>query len=173
MLAGPAFLISVLLFFLLAGVSCGGEKEQRHLPPYSIGYIPFSAKLDDPAFELCNEKIILENNYRMASYRGGVKSVLDYFQPVMKKLPLRKGETGYLTVRFVMNCEGEKNRYRILGINERYKPKEFPTEISNTILEAVKQMDGWQVAVYQGTAYDSFNMLTFKMADGQITDIIL
>ena len=95
-----------------------------------------------------------------------------YFQPMANELKYKKGTNGFLTVRFIMNCKGEKDRFRVLAINERYKPKEFPDNISNKILEAVKKMPDWELGEYKGKIYDSYNMVTFKIVDGQIVDIV-
>ena len=59
-----------------------------------------------------------------------------------------------------------------LAINKRYKAKEFPAEISEQILEDVKKMPEWEIGEYKGQLYDSFNMLTFKIENGKIVDII-
>lgn len=166
-------LINYSLIFAIFIIGCKKKEVRLNLPPYPIGYIPYSAKLDDPLFELCNDSVIIENGSRHSSYLGGVKSIFEHFKTLSSQLKYLKGVSGYLTVRFIMNCHGEKDRYRVLGINNRYKAKEFPTDLTNIILEAVKQMSGWQVAVFQDEKCDSYNMLTFKIIDGQINDIIL
>jgi hypothetical protein len=166
-------LAAFVLIFAIFIFACNKKEKQLNLPPYPIGYIPFSAKLDDPHFKLCHDSFIIENGSSNSCYLGGVKSINDYFKPIKKQLKYAKGESGYLTLRFIMNCQGGKDRYRVLGISNKYKAKEFSAELTNTILEAVKQMHGWQVAVFQGYKCDSYNMLTFKIIDGQINDIIL
>ena len=96
----------------------------------------------------------------------------NYFRPTFKKLNYQKGEDGFLTIRFLANCKGEKDRFRALAINTRYKPKEFPEEINKLLLDAVKNAPGWQIATFKGKAYDGYNMVTFKIIDGQVVDII-
>ena len=103
--------ILVVFSFSIVSISCNEEEKPLNLPPYSIGYIPFSQKQDDPNFELCDDTFILENGGSQSSYTGGVKSVVKYFQSIKGQLKYIKGVNGYLTVRFIMNCKGEKNRY--------------------------------------------------------------
>ena len=159
-----------LSFFI---VGCKEKKQPLNLPSYPVGYIPFSEELDDAKFQLCNDSVIVENGGRKSAYKGGVKGILKYFQPIIDSLAYqKKGEDGYLTVRFLMNCKGEKDRFRTLAISRKYKPKEFSEKLSLPVIEAVKKMDGWQVAMFNGQPYDSYNMLTFKIKDGQIVDII-
>lgn len=161
--------ITSFFFFLLA---CKEKKQPLNFPPYSVGYIPYSEKLDNPDFKRCNENTIIENGWRKSAYKGGVKNIWKYFQPIIDVLPYKKGEDGFLTIRFIMNCKGEKDRYRVLAINKRYKAKEFPAEISEQILEAVKKMPEWEIGEYKGELYDSYNMLTFKIENGKIVDIV-
>ena len=165
----------LLLFALLLVsfcMSCKKAKTPLNLPPYSVGHIPFSGELDDPIFKLCNDNFIIENGGRKSAYRGGVKNIKKYFDGIIQNMEYKKGENGYLTIRFLMNCKGDRDRYRILAINERYKPKEFSEHITNPILEAVKKMPDWQLGEHKGKIYDSYNMLTFKINDGLIIDII-
>ena len=141
-----------LSFFI---VGCKEKKQPLNLPSYPV------------------DSVIVENGGRKSAYKGGVKGILKYFQPIIDSLAYqKKGEDGYLTVRFLMNCKGEKDRFRTLAISRKYKPKEFSEKLSLPVIEAVKKMDGWQVAMFNGQPYDSYNMLTFKIKDGQIVDII-
>ena len=63
----PLFLVSMCFLF-----GCEKKVRQPNFPPYSVGHIPFSKKLDNPDFQLCNESYIVENGGRRSAYKGGV-----------------------------------------------------------------------------------------------------
>ncbi|MEO1261226.1 MAG: hypothetical protein AAFZ15_20655 [Bacteroidota bacterium] len=153
--------------------SCQEQKEEPpNLPPYIVGHIPYDESKDNPDFELCNNGYIIENGGRRSPYKGGVKKMWTYFQPTFDQLAYKKGEDGYLTVRFLANCKGEKDRFRVLAINKRYRPKEFSEDITTLLLESVRNAPDWQIASHKGKNYDGYNMVTFKLTDGQVTDLI-
>ena len=153
--------------------SCEEKKmESLNLPPYIVGHIPYDEAKDNPHFKLCSNGYILENGGRRPAYKGGVKEMWTYFQPTFDQLPQKRGENGYLTVRFLANCKGEKDRFRVLAINSRYKAKAFSEDITALLLEVVKDAPGWQIAHHKGKNYDGYNMVTFKLKDGQVVDLI-
>lgn len=165
-------LFLILVVASCVAFSCKNDKNRYLYPPYPVGYIPFSDKTDKAEFKLCDERRILENGGMRTPYKGGTKAILQYFEPLMDSLPVIKHENGYLTVRFLMNCKGEKDRYRVLAINSNYRPRAFPESISTAILNRVKKMPDWTLAYYKEKAYDSYIMLTFKIEEGRIKDII-
>ncbi|MBA3827536.1 MAG: hypothetical protein H0X33_01225 [Taibaiella sp.] len=78
--------------------------------------------------------------------------------------------SGYVTVKFVVNCEGEKNCYHIYETDGRYQPIHFAKEITEPLLQFVKQLGPWPRAT--GKYRDYFAFLAFKIKDGVITNII-
>ena len=164
---------AIIIVLVFSFINCKEEKNNHlNLSPYSVGHIPFSEKTDNPDFKLCKNGYIIENGGRRPSYKGGIKKIWKYFQPTLDELKYKKGENGYLTIRFITNCKGEKDRFRALAINERYKPKEFPEHITQLLLNAVKIAPDWQIPIYKGKKYDGYNMLTFKIKNGLAIDII-
>ncbi|SEL54284.1 hypothetical protein [Parapedobacter koreensis] len=146
--------------------------DLKHKDGMPVGHITFDPALDNPDFTLCGGTI--QENYAVSGgYQGGRKRLLQLLEikPLAKQraIPIK---TGYITVRFVVNCRGEVDRFRVLQIDRIYKPTIFDPAFVAAILTFTKALDDWIPGQYQGSSYDYFQQLTFKINDGQVVDIL-
>jgi len=121
------FLIAV---FLASG--CSSTKEPTPTTyPRQIGDIAYNAKQDKAAFELCAGDDMVNQYFHFGEMPFGDEKieVLRIFQ---KKYDADKAakESGLLRIRFVVNCKGETDRFRLLGMNFDYTEKQFSTSIT-------------------------------------------
>ena len=137
-----------------------------------IGWIKFDSNTDNPDFYLCDENNIMEYYQVNPIYKEGFKSIYDYFDKNLNPFLFVKGLNGYITIKFVINCKGNTDRYRIFSINNEYLTVQFPKEITDTLLNLTSKMDAWTEGQYQGEKYDCYKHLTFKIRDGQLVDIL-
>lgn len=139
--------------------------------PDNVGDIPFDSLRDDPAFVVCNEKQVFQyyntNSYYKDHKNEIVKYLLDHFHPQ----ETFADQNGYLTVKFIINCKGETGRFRLFEIDNNYQPAHFNEALSAHLMDLVKQLRGWQPAVYKGKIYDSYQYITFRIRNGKIISI--
>jgi hypothetical protein len=160
-------------FFILITISLLIGCSQ---PGYNVGDIPFDERNDSPDFKVCNEGNI-EQYYIRAStdiapgYQGEKKGlereILEAYH-----FPVTKNEDGYLTIRFIVNCNGETGRFRIESMDFDYQEKSFKPQITDQLLEIVKSLDGWIPRKRNGQNLDFYQYLTFRMEEGQIVKIL-
>ena len=138
-----------------------------------VGDIPFDAQLDDPAFKVCNENTARQyyNFGKGLMYRGEKVELKRFFQ---KNFRAQKGskESGYVTVRFIVNCEGKTGMFRIMQIGRDFQVKHFSKNLVSQLSGLVAQLDGWIVGEQDGKTFDYYQYLTFKIEDGTITEIL-
>ena len=108
------------------------QKAQQAQAPQAqnVGDIPFDPALDDPGFHLNDSTRIFQyynsNSWWLdhkAAYR---KTFLD----AGRQLPgsqAAQTQTGWLTIRFIVNTSGQCGRFRLLGIDPSYQPFQFDT----------------------------------------------
>jgi len=142
----------------------------------SVGDIPHDNSLDETEFKVCNENRIKQYYVRRSSdtapsykgEKGGMEN------EILSKYtnPENSSESGYLTIRFLVNCKGEAGRFRMEEMDFNYKSKKFDKNISNQLLNIVKDLDGWIPRHRGETTYDYYQYLTFKIEQGQITKIL-
>lgn len=166
-----------LFCFLFCFVSCAQEANsiKNKYPPRHIGDIEFDPKTDNPDFELCNPEYVYQyigiGQGRL--YKGEFIALEKEFREKYNSENVKK-ESGLIRIRFVVNCKGETDRFRVLGSDENYQEKEFDKSITNQLLEITKKLTGW-VGLYNPKTEkgaDYYQYLIFKIKDGKILKIL-
>lgn len=164
------FLIFILVTTLC---SCGQTQEKTASYPLQVGDIYFDSKIDDPDFKLCDETKVLQyyNFGEGLQYKGEKVMINEHFKAGLKTKE-QKNESGFITIRFIVNCEGKTGRYRVQGMDYDYNEKSFNPKLTNRLLDLTKQLDGWIIGEYEGKPYDYYQYLTFKIEDGNLIEIM-
>ena len=137
------------------------------------GDIQFDEQLDKKDFKLYNEKYIFQyfNDSEGLSYEGEKLAIEQVFFERYKAVVLEK-ESGFIRIRFVVNCKGETDRFRILASDESFQERIFDNKITEQILQITKELKGWKPKKYQGMLCDYYQYLIFKIDNGQIKEIL-
>lgn len=173
----PLFIVLGGIAFLSALLGCAHRHAYITDDMYSnhVGDISRNGGLDDDHFQRCfaEDSTVQYFNYSDGfRYKGEKKALNDFFyenyQPVHKK-----NQSGYIRIRFVVNCKGESGQFRVLESDEHFLPKKFHPKIVNQLLRLTKKLDGWFI-VSDGThrALDYYQYLIFKIEAGEIKEIM-
>jgi lysyl-tRNA synthetase class I len=95
-----------------------------------------------------------------------VKQIRDQYEAVKNK------QSGYIRIRFIVNCNGETGRFRVIQANEQYQEQAFDESITNQLLTIVKSLDGWNTQKGKENPEDYYQYLVFKMKNGEIIEIM-
>jgi len=138
-----------------------------------IGNTSFDEKIDRKDFVLCNENQIYQyfNDSKGFQYKGEKLAVEEEFQKIYKSENVKK-ENGWIRIRFVVNCNEESDRFRILTANYDYEPIEFDKNITSQLLNITKSLTGWIPKSVNGKKVDYYQYLIFKIKDGKIDEIL-
>jgi hypothetical protein len=164
----------IVFIFALAIISCNNTPKSDTQKEYlrHVGDIPADSKLDLMSFRPCKEE------YATVYYAFDKPDLYKGEKPAMIKpfldlaFPRIKGETGYITIRFMVNCEGRTGRFRVEQLDIEYKDKKFNPKIVESILSTTMSLDGWIPGKFDERAYDYYKYLTFKIIDNQINEIL-
>ena len=154
--------------------SCGQAQNRNTIYPEHVGDISFDAAHDDRSFKVCTNENNIPQYYNFGKglqYKGEKIAINKYFGENFKGRN-QIGETGFLTIRFIVNCEGKTGRFRTEGMDDNYQTKKFNEGLENRILQLVKQMDGWVIGEISGQKIDYYQYLTFKLENGKIIEIM-
>ncbi len=164
----------ILLFVILFLYSCSGPKIQGPDPIINVvGEIFQDEKLDDPEFQLCGNQELIVQYYAFGekTYEGEKIAIDNYF--IENYIPPENNhENGLIRIRFVVNCNGETGRFRLMAMDESYEEYKFDTSITNQLVELTKSLDRWKVMKAGLLARDYYQYLIFKIRDGQIIEIL-
>ena len=81
-------------------------------------------------------------------------------------------ESGFITIRFIVNCEGQTGWFRMQEMDENYKANKFNKIILDELALLTKQLNGWEIAEDRGKKFDYYQYLTFKFKNGKLIEIM-
>jgi hypothetical protein len=160
---------TILLSALFA---CAQNNSNKDVYPKNVGDIAFDPDVDDPNFKPCDEKQVFQyyNFGKGLQYKGEKPELVAHFKK-FKEIN-SKGATGFITIRFIVNCEGKTGRFRIQEMSNDYVVKSFGKEITDQLLSLTKSLDGWIAATNKERNFDYYQYLTFKIEDGRLIEIM-
>lgn len=163
----------VILFAIvlqIAELACSEKRKDKY--PRQVGDIAFDSNTDDKKFKVCNENNIIQYySLNGIQYAGEKVKIVEHFKEKFQGENF-KSESGYVTIRFIVNCEGKSDRFRVQEFDWDYQAKKFSKDLIKQLLELTKQLDGWMVPEYKNKKRDYYQYLTFKIVDGQINEIL-
>lgn len=157
--------------------------ELRKSVPKRVAYIdPENTIIPTPEFTTCNDTDRIMDYYNRtprAQYIGGRYSLRKNLLPKID-FSLLEGESGYLTIRFVINCKGEVGRFTVDQADLNYNPKSFPEASVKQIATAISQLTSWQPISTEihpenkhGIAKaDAYAYITIKLKDGKFIEFL-
>src|SRR5690606_1053083 len=123
-----------LLFFLVFFAGCNAENSTSSKQEYRqwVGDIEFDSALDDQNFELCHGDSSVNQYFNFGQglqYKGEKKSILEEFR--INYQPVQSDDGGLIRIRFIVNCKGETDRFRVIAMNNQFEEKKFDARITS------------------------------------------
>ena len=164
-----------LSFFAMAllGACTQTNKVNEEKKEYShdVGDILFDSRTDDPTFALCDSTKIITRRKALA-YEGDRSKIGQAFLDKFKFRPEFEPFTGYITVRFIVNCNNESGRFRAQSLDLDFSLKEAPESLKRHLIEMVQSLSGWNHAYEKDAAFDITKFINFKITKGQIENVL-
>ena len=164
-------LFAIFIFKYKNGNFVGGLSPNEPKYQHIVGYIEPETALFGRDFEVCDENRIAQYyNPERASYSEGKNGLRKYILSNYKN----KGyvDSGYLNIRFVINCRGEAGRYVIHENNLDLEPTEFDNDIVDQIFNLTRQLKKWNPVHHRGRKWDSYMYISYRIENGEIVEIL-
>lgn len=162
-------LISVL-FFIPFLICCQTEKTAISKYPAHVGNLEFDDQLDGNFKKCSNSSYQYYNDSKGFQYKGEKLAIIRKLEKENIQSPT--DINGYITIRFVVNCEGKTGIFRIKQVDENYKEKELDKNLSDQLLDFTKNLVGWIPKEINGQKADYYQYLTFKIEHGKVSEIL-
>ena len=163
----------IFLIFVFCNLlyNCQTEKSVSKYP-YQVGDIEYDAKLDDPNFKVCNyPKVYQYYNFGDGfDYEAEKTTIIEELEKLNLYDPTKK--SGYITIRFVVNCEGKTGWFRLTEMDSNYQETKFDSKFSQSLLDFTKNLKGWKTKIAKEKNVDYYQYLTFKIKDGKVSEIL-
>ncbi|MEM1121869.1 MAG: hypothetical protein AAGJ18_15565 [Bacteroidota bacterium] len=151
------------------------EQAKNH-GKHRVAYIDPNNTLDDATnFKVCDDQRIADyynNTKGVQPIRKNGKSALQKI--LAKKLDKSKlqSASGYLTFRFVVNCEGQAGRFTTEQTSLDFEKTTFDPALIDHLYENVRSLDDWRLTIIRDKPRDAYTYLTFKLKDGKIIELL-
>lgn len=168
-------LIHLIIIIIFA--SCESDIEVNHEKEYlrHVGDIEHDSSTDNINFRICNGEDKIKQYFNLAEgpvYVGEKPSLSRAFKTNYKPV-LGQKQNGLIRIRFIVNCKGQADRFRVLQADSNYNETEFDNKVVSQLMEITKGIEEW-VILYNDDKQpvDYYNYLIFRITDGQITEIL-
>lgn len=165
---------SILLLMLMFCVNTFGQNTvPQHLNvKEKIGWIPFDKSIDNSNFKVCDELNIEEYYQVNPAFGEGLLSIRKYIAAHQGELEALCEKDGYVIVRFVINCQGQTDRYRTKFMSLNYTDENtVNAELQKKIIQLLREMGNWTPGKYDGKTYDCYQHLKFLFKNSQLVDV--
>ena len=137
----------------------------------NVGDIPFDAKKDNPKFKVCNPQWVLQGYQLKTKMDETPLLVSREYKTQFQTKDEWKNESGLIRVRFLVNCQGQADRFRLLELDFDLKEKKFSESLSAHVLNIAQSIQWPSRRANQQTA-DYYHHFSIRIVDGQLVDII-
>jgi len=149
--------------------------KRRAAAPKRVGYINPANTMDNgTAFKVCHPRERIHDYYNGrpdAGYRPGKRALEAVFREQLDST-FFTGVSGYLTYRFVINCEGQAGRFITEEADLNFKRMEFPQPLVQRCFEILHGLTDWEAAVLGTEPVDTYAYITLKFHDGTLLEIL-
>lgn len=138
-----------------------------------VGVIRSSFFNTDKSFQPCFKEEIFPYYYgrKTVSFAKGKDALRKYFLENYNSKGVNN-ESGYVTIRFIINCHGKAGRYEMHQLGRDFKKKKFNKNISDQLMQLTMGLQDWIPIEFYGDRYDSFYHLSFKIQNGELYEIL-
>jgi|UPI000591B847 hypothetical protein len=161
---------AIITIIILAGCT-RSDQDSKYLR--WVGDAEFDPEIDASDFQLCgSEKLVQQYFYfgQGLQYEGEKTALRKRFKEAY--VPVETAQSGWIRIRFIVNCQGQAGRYRMIGSDLDYEEQTFDERITDQLLKITKSLDGWTVLSKGGKPRDYYQYLIFKINNGDLTDIL-
>ena len=160
------------LLFLCLIVGCATEKDK---PKYLrwVGDIEADPEIDGSVFQICYSEARVKQYFNFSQglqYEGEKTAIVEVFRQNYEAVDLP--QSGWIRIRFIVNCKGESGRFRLTTSNTQYQAQDFDPKITDQLLSITQSLDGWKPLPDQEDPRDYYQYLTFKIENGTLKEIL-
>ena len=158
------------IWLALVLVSCQSDQSKTEYEyPDQLGSIAFNAAMDSSDFKLCNEADLVHSRTSL-SYEGGKAKVV----ALAREWFAKSGSinfSGFVSVHFLVNCQGLPGRVRIEAMDGSFVEKEAPKALMDLLRNMVLSLDKWVITKPANVGKDHSKYLIFKIVNGEIAGV--
>lgn len=140
--------------------------------PNYVGYINQETTALNRSYNLCDPKTIYHVHHGASEegYAGNKKQYRDDILAQYKNNSYT--DSGYLNFRFLVNCEGKPGWFETIEVDTNYQKTQFSEELVSQLLALTAQAKHWNIIRFDEQPVDYYMYVSYKLKDGEITEIL-
>lgn len=144
----------------------------EYLTRNKIAPILYDENIDKTELHLCDEDRIPQYYMVSTDYNGGKRAIKNQLLPTIKnKQTLFGSSNSNISIRFIVNCQGEIGLFRTKSIDLNLKNTTFNKESVKYLISLISQLDDWNIVPRKNKTFDSYYFINFKIRNGHVIDI--
>lgn len=160
--------------FLTIIIASACSSNTQNQPSYLrwVGDIESNSEIDDPTFTLCHgdENVAQYFNFDGIQYQGEKAAITDQFRDNYQ--PVNNNQSGFIRIRFIVNCKGESGRFRLISSDPEFNDLQFDSRITDQLMQITQSLKGWKPQPAGDSPRDYYQYLLFKIENGALKEIM-
>ncbi len=169
--------VSILLILIaVVGVyyymQIGKHTIDKEKYPHYIGYLDPQKTISDTNFKICSDERIFKTHH------GAPKIAYAPNKGVFRNTILSEyknqgfTDSGYLNFRFIINCKGEPGRFEITEMNLNLEETKLNEKLVDQLFTLTAQSRHWNTFTFKNEARDYYMYVSYKIENGEISEIL-
>lgn len=140
--------------------------------PTYVGYINQKKAALNNIYKLCDAESIYHVHHGAAEkgYAGNKKQFRETVLATYKNRNFT--DSGYLNFRFLVSCEGNPGWFEIIQVDTDYKNTQFSKAMVSQLQAITAESKHWNIISFDGKAVDYYMYVSYKLKNGEITEIL-
>ncbi len=138
---------------------------------HDVGDILFDSRYDDSHFTMCDSSKISTSRSGLV-YASNDGSVLAACKELFEFQPAFETYSGFVTIRFIVNCHNQADRFRAQPMDFDFSEKECPLQLINHLLGVARGLNHWRPSSERHASLDHAKYLNFKIKEGRIQNVL-
>ncbi len=167
-------------YLLVLGLfMCSKNKNEKNhsefknpIVNHDVSYTPFNENLDNPDFRVCDSTDIRSGRNRL-KYIGGIEKLEKDICNSYKVKTAYKSFSGFIVIRFIVNCKNRRGRYRVQSLDYNFSPKNASSDIADYVMKLIKGLNQWEKSTSSDPETEYSKFINIRIENGQIKHILL
>ena len=139
---------------------------------HDLSYIPFDPEYDEVNYEICDSARINSGRNRIQYKGGSEKLSADILSNYVIKEEY-KNFTGFIIIRFLVNCHGLSGRYRAQALHLDFSHSTAPSDLLENVVDIVSGLQQWTRRPGDDPTNEYSKFINLKFENGEIQNVLL
>jgi len=138
---------------------------------HATHYIDPETALLNENFKVCDENNIAQYyNTQTLPYPKGKNGFRTYIDE--NYVNKNYSDSGYLNIRFIINCDGKAGRFVIHENDLDLEPRTFNEDLKDRLFRLTSEVKFWKPIILREEERDQYMYVSYRIENGEITEII-